>query len=991
MNSLPPTALVIVSAALVNSALIMGMVLLTLVLGIRRRLNQLFAVLLCFHLFGNALGVIVWLQALLGIELSPDEQGLFGRLVAIALVCAIYVTFLFTRELASGAPWSRLAVLLLGLAGLLTSVVIVAGPINIGQGAETIFRIVTLGPTALLTLSYILACSAGCGVLLWQARDKHLQPWLVAGLGLTILGSLLLLIPNMQGRGLTLIIETVASILITVAIVRLQVINPLEQDRQRVAEDRDRLVRVHEAVQQMLGETDLSARMQIVARTLHILGWGRVTVALRQDNLTIVEPPEYPQPLPVWPEELLVNPKAPFYLKKELPVDGTWIKGDKLFVPLAISSGQVVGLISLENPADQRRPSDARVRPLGILTAQSRSVIENSQLLDDLTALTQELQNQIEELTMMQRVDQELSATLNFDNVMMLTMDWALRRTGAMAGMLNMITQDETGLFPVVTLGYPLDAVAYDAHHPLPISSGVVGRAVRTGAAQIVNDVAKDADYISLIKDTRSEVAIPMEMRGRVIGVINLESDEIGTFNDGQISFIKRLASRAAVALDNARLYREAEQRADEMAALYSAGRAISASLERTEVLTHSAQSLASVLSVSGAILADYRADRGQLIVTAVYRLGTARDATDILPTVGEVIELEPLPTLHKAVRSQRVITVQNVDPALEPGLKALMDTRRFRSLLVAPLAVPDQILGVAMVVEGRRVRLFTQDEILMAESLVSQIASALRQAKLYEDVRELENLKSEMIRMASHDLRNPLGNAMGYLELLISELGSTFNTAQEEYIDNIRYSTNAMKSLLEDLLTLERVESERQAAWIQLDFAQLVRQVVEAQRSSAALKGQALSLEMGEADWRVFGSTTQLRQAVTNLVGNSIKYTPDSGKVQVRVKHEGKRIRFEVQDDGYGISKERQARLFQRFYRAREERTENIPGTGLGLSLVKTVIERHGGEVSVQSELNVGSTFGFWLPIPDKAPPQVVSIEQAEKLPDVTIPKRQM
>jgi two-component system phosphate regulon sensor histidine kinase PhoR len=176
------------------------------------------------------------------------------------------------------------------------------------------------------------------------------------------------------------------------------------------------------------------------------------------------------------------------------------------------------------------------------------------------------------------------------------------------------------------------------------------------------------------------------------------------------------------------------------------------------------------------------------------------------------------------------------------------------------------------------------------------------------------------------------------------------------------------MKALIEDLLTLERVDSERKSAWVEFDLGELVMDVVEAQRSTADLKRHALTLKVNEGETNVVGNMTQLRQAMTNLIGNGIKYTPNQGYIQVRLKQEDKRVIFEVEDNGYGISEEKQGRLFQRFYRALEPGTDHIAGTGLGLSLVKTVIENHGGEVWVKSEVGVGSTFGFWLPRADSA-----------------------
>src|SRR5205814_508237 len=179
-----------------------------------------------------------------------------------------------------------------------------------------------------------------------------------------------------------------------------------------------------------------------------------------------------------------------------------------------------------------------------------------------------------------------------------------------------------------------------------------------------------------------------------------------------------------------------------------------------------------------------------------------------------DIFKLEGFPELQNIIRNQRAVPMQASNPSLSPGMRALLVNRQFLSVLIAPLTVQTQVFGLAILVEGRREREFTHNEMLMAESLASQAAAALRQAKLYEDVRELEKLKSEMIRMASHDLRNPLGNAMGYFELLVMSLGDAVTDKIAEYIDYIRHSTSAMNTLIEDLLTLERIESERQTAW---------------------------------------------------------------------------------------------------------------------------------------------------------------------------------
>jgi signal transduction histidine kinase len=754
----------------------------------------------------------------------------------------------------------------------------------------------------------------------------------------------------------------------------------------------EQLLTIHTAIREMLGQSVLEERLRSVVRALHELGWGQVQLTLYDEHLTLTVPEtagSVAQPFVqehsalelIWRRGDGIEKFEPYrlgagyFFPRGNPVmagrgaaptvaaEATWLPGDHLLFPLRLSDGQLVGLISLDDPVDRQRPTEEQLRPLDILITHVCSVIENQRLQQALADTTARSQSQIDELMMVQRVDQELSATLNFENVMMLTMDWAMRRTGATSGMLNMVTPDGKGLLPVAALGYPLEVLAYQTNNPLSFEQGIVGRAARTREIQIVRSVQDDPDYWPLLSSVQASIAVPMEMRGRLLGVLSLESDDAETFDNLDIAFIKRLASRAAVSLDNARLYREAEERADEMGALYAASRAISSSLERNEVLINSAQALAAVLSVSGILLAEYQTNPNRLIIVAAYRLGTARNAPDILPEVGEVFQVDTLSEIEDAVQNQRAVAVQASDITVSRGVQALLAYRNFKSLLVVPLVVQNQVLGASMLVEGRQERQFAPDEILLAEALASQSASALRQAKLYEDVRELEKLKSEMIRMASHDLRNPLGNAMGYLELLIMAIGNSLTPDQWEYVANVRRSTNAMKALIEDLLTLERLESERQTAWTPLNLSQLTHDVVEAQQDTAALKHQQLAVKIEDMNQWVRGNTTQLRQAITNLIGNAIKYTPDDGRIEVRLARQGQRLNFEVEDNGYGISQEKQNHLFQRFYRAHEPGTDHIPGTGLGLSLVKTVIERHGGEVWVKSELGKGSTFGFWLP----------------------------
>lgn len=754
-----------------------------------------------------------------------------------------------------------------------------------------------------------------------------------------------------------------------------------------LAAEEERLLHIQVAVQQMLMQPSVDANLQDVLEAIRASGWRRALLALFDDEGQIerlltsgMDEQEYawyePGIIPgaVW-ERLHANELEQFrigglyYVPADETNDPAWHTDDLLFAVLRVGGGMVAGVLRIETPVDQKRPPVAALRALDILISQTAYIVENARLLKQVSESADALADQVEELSMMHRADRELSTHLDVERIMRLTMDWALRRTGASTGLLMLTTQDRRGLVPSVTMGYiDRDMFPYSAEEPLPLSLGVIGRAARTSQTQLVRDVKADKDYVPFIPDARAYVSIPLLMRGEPLGVLTLASSRVNAFDATDVSFLERLARRAAVAFDNARLFRQSEQLADDMAVLYTASRTISSTLERDEVLQRIAQAITVALECSSAVIFDYQPETDEAQVLAVYRLGTAYDAQEVLPEVKQKVSVRTFPAFEAVLEQQHSLVLRAADPAISHLDRQHLLEDKIHTMVLVPLTAQDEMIGLAVVVEGRHDRMFTANEVFKAETLASQAALALRQSMLYSEVLELERLKSEMIRMASHDLRNPLNNIMGYVELLAKDLEEAGIVGEEMmFIDNLRQSSRVMRSLLEDLLTLERIESERQSEWQVFDLGGLVTEVVTEHLRGADLKKQTLVFERPREMTPLFGSMTQMRQAVSNLIGNAIKYTPDEGRVEVHLVYAERRLDFKVIDNGYGISEERQKRIFERFYRAQEPGTDHISGTGLGLSLVKAVIERHGGQVWFKSVPGVGSTFGFWVPAGDE------------------------
>jgi len=232
---------------------------------------------------------------------------------------------------------------------------------------------------------------------------------------------------------------------------------------------------------------------------------------------------------------------------------------------------------------------------------------------------------------------------------------------------------------------------------------------------------------------------------------------------------------------------------------------------------------------------------------------------------------------------------------------------------------------------------------------------------------KELDELKSEFVATVSHDLRAPLTFMRGYATMLpmVGEIGDK----QREYVEKILHGVGQMSELIDDLLDLGRIEAGVGLERKPCHLGAILVEAVDGMRARSAAKGLTLRLEPAEDVAMIAGDAALLRQAVTNLVDNAIKYTPSGGIVAVGLTVRNEQAVVRVSDTGIGIAPDDQVRLFEKFYRVKRRDTMSVQGTGLGLAIVKSIVERHGGKVWVDSELDQGSTFYISLPLGETGP----------------------
>lgn len=227
--------------------------------------------------------------------------------------------------------------------------------------------------------------------------------------------------------------------------------------------------------------------------------------------------------------------------------------------------------------------------------------------------------------------------------------------------------------------------------------------------------------------------------------------------------------------------------------------------------------------------------------------------------------------------------------------------------------------------------------------------------------LKELDKLKSEFVSVVSHDLRSPLTSILGYVQLL--ERAGELNEAQKDFVKRVHSSVDNITSLIGDLLDLGRLETGLDLTLAPCSINDILIQVVETAQMGLQAKKLKLDISLSEEEHFVQGDRKRLHQAFNNLVNNAIKYTLEQGKISIRVNKKDGQIITQVEDTGVGILPGDQPYVFDKFFRSDQVR-DNFQGSGLGLSIVKSVVERHNGRIWLFSIPEKGTTFTVVLPV---------------------------
>jgi signal transduction histidine kinase/DNA-binding response OmpR family regulator/HAMP domain-containing protein len=505
----------------------------------------------------------------------------------------------------------------------------------------------------------------------------------------------------------------------------------------------------------------------------------------------------------------------------------------------------------------------------------------------------------------------------------------------------------------------------------MPLKAFPLNEQIITQASPVVlDDVELDprwqrTDRVPTSGEVHSWIGVPLVSSGKVLGMLAVDNYRTGAYTINDIPVVMSFANQAAIALDNARLYAQLHQRAQQLATLNELARIVSGELDRRRILVALCEQMRQVIPLDSFHGSLYDAQINTLQIAVRYDLGEYRDET--------TGPLDQFPWSLKIIQNRQPVLYMRTaeEMAAETERRRLVGdkTHLSASLMFAPLIVGTDILGVISI-QSYSLNAYQPEDLDLLVGTARQTAIALRNAELYEQAQtaraeaEIANqLKTRFMANMSHELRTPLNSIINFAYLLLQGTEGEMNAGQADLLQRIEASGHHLLGVINDILDLAKIEAGRMELFFEdLDITELIDGVMATAVGFLRDRPIALRREIPTALPRVHADRTRIRQVLLNLLSNAAKFT-ESGQIVVSAAVDQDGITVCVADTGIGMTAEDIPRAFSEFVQLDSGSTRQRGGTGLGLPISKRFVEMHGGRIWVDSIPGQGSQFYFSLP----------------------------
>ncbi len=504
--------------------------------------------------------------------------------------------------------------------------------------------------------------------------------------------------------------------------------------------------------------------------------------------------------------------------------------------------------------------------------------------------------------------------------------------------------------------------------HKLKVGEvGIVGYVAGSGEPRVATDVSSDAVFFRNpdLPDTRSEMALPLRVQERVIGVLDVQSTQPAAFTEEDVVVLQTMADQLAVAIANGQLFQRVRADAMRRALINRVVQAATSSLDIREILERAGESISSQLEMPCAIF-EWDPEHEALVRAVVH------DHTGKNVTPSElVITGETMPAMLRAIHSRQLQVIFDVLEGSSGTTAAFIRQLDLEDVACIALTSRDRVLGLLMLGRQRGHPILDEGELSFLEVVAANLGVALENAYLFQDavqtaerLAEVDRLKSQFLANMSHELRTPLNSIIGFSRVILKEIDGPLTEMQRADLQTVYESGQHLLNLINDILDLSKIEAGKmEIAFEDVNLQEIIKGVMST--AVGLVKDKPIELQQAtppdlpviRADGR------RVRQVLLNLLSNAAKFT-EAGFIRLEAMATDEEVTVSVIDSGIGIPPDKQKTIFEPFTQVDASSTRRAGGTGLGLSICKSFVEMHGGRIWVESTVGKGSTFSFSLPI---------------------------
>ncbi len=487
--------------------------------------------------------------------------------------------------------------------------------------------------------------------------------------------------------------------------------------------------------------------------------------------------------------------------------------------------------------------------------------------------------------------------------------------------------------------------------------------AAETGRTAVVRDVLADARVAQAAGDlrtgVRSVIATPILVGGQLAGTLSLaQANAPRDWTTDEVRLVEEVARELRVAIETARLFQARKGENERLIALQRAAATLAARTDPHEVFDMILRSAVQLLGQGSASLYTWDDEAGVLRLAENFSpVGLVADDAILRPGEGVV---------GRVFASREPLIVR--DYQTWEGRTAVGVETGLRACIAVPLVRSGRALGALGLRSYDPAVAYSEDDARMLALFGDQVAATLttleafgRQRQAVEQLERLNRAKSEFVSIVSHEFRTPLTGIQGFSEMMRDEELSL--EEMREYAGDINKDAQRLNRMINEMLDLDRMESGRMTLHPErMDLNAVIDDVADRVRPNAP--NHTLTLDLQPDLPQLQGDRDRLTQVASNLLNNAVKYSPTGGRITVSTRADGDQLRLDVRDEGLGIPADALETIFERYSRVDSQATKDIQGTGLGLPIVRQIVQLHGGRVWAESELGRGSVFHVVLPL---------------------------